>query len=97
VGPSGWRRSGIALDMKSMGGNGKMEEVPLQGKKTPSFSRRQMAPPRCGWSYKLCCSITIHRESKMSTGTLVVSDVPRSLHDINSILFLNQHHVSNIA
>jgi hypothetical protein len=33
----------------------------------------------------------------MSTGTLVVSDVPRSLHDINSILFLNQHHVSNIA
>jgi hypothetical protein len=45
VGPSGWRRSGIALDMKSMGGNGKMEEVPLQGKKTPSFSRRQMASP----------------------------------------------------
>jgi hypothetical protein len=96
VGPSGWRRSGIALDMKSMGGNGKMEEVPLQAKKRhPSPGDRWR--PRCGWSYKLCCSITIHWESKMSTGTLVVSDVPRSLHDINSILFLNQHHVSNIA
>jgi hypothetical protein len=49
VGPCGWRRSGIALYMAWMGGDGKMKDVPQDataGRKTPSVSSRMAFPVR---------------------------------------------------